>query len=335
MDSNTPFISVIIPCLNEEELISKCIDSILANDYAYDNLEILIIDGMSKDKTRKLVKEYMNKHYFIRLLDNPKKKVPNALNIGIKNARGDIIIRMDAHTQYEKEYISKCIIYLQKNNVDNVGGICITVASNNTLIAQAIVLVLSHPFGVGNSYFRIGTKEPKYVDAVPFGCYKREVFNKIGLFNENLIRNQDIEFNLRLKRAGGKILLVPDIISYYHARSTLISFANNNFLNGFWVIYGIKFSKLPFSIRHLVPLFFILSLISTSLLSIFYHPFLYVFASILGLYSVINIFFSLKLSLIHGIRYFSTIVSAFSTLHFSYGFGSLWGSIKLLTSSKS
>lgn len=326
--------SIIVPCRNERKYIVKCLDSIIAQDYPKDKLEVLVVDGMSKDGTREIVKEYIQKCPFMKLLDNPRKVVPIALNRGIKEAKGEVIMRMDAHNFYRKNYISKCIKYLKEYNVNNVGGICVTLPGANTILARSIALAFSHPFGVGNSYFRIGSKKPRFVDTVPFGCYKKEVFEKIRPFDENLIRNQDIEFNLRLKKTGGKILLAPDIISYYHARSTLKAFAKQNFWNGFWVIYSAKFAKMPFSIRHLVPFFFVFSLIDSLILLLFFHPFIYLFAFVFGSYIILNIFFSTQLCFKNGVKYFPALILSFSALHLSYGFGSIWGVIKLFISKK-
>jgi len=322
-------VSIIIPCRNEKKFIGKCLDSIIAQNYPKDKLEVLVIDGMSEDGTREIVRQRTEKHPFIKVINNPNRIVPPALNVGIRQAKGDVIIRMDAHSVYEVDYIAKCVNYLNQHNADNVGGVCVTLPGSDSLLAKSIALTLSHPFGVGNSYFRIGLKEPRYVDTVPFGCYKKEVFEKIGLFNENLVRNQDIELNLRLKKSGGKILLVPEIISYYHARSTLRTLGKNNFLNGLWVIYSTKFAKMPFSLRHLIPFFFVMSLAGSLVLSLFYYPCIYLFAFIIGLYLVVNIFFSIKLSLKNGLKHFPALILSFSTLHFSYGLGSLCGIIKL------
>ena len=219
--------------------------------------------------------------------------------------------------------------YLQEYNADNVGGICITSPGDNTAIAKTIAIALSQPFGVGNSYFRIGLKEPKYVDTVPFGCYRKEVFDRIGLFNENLVRNQDIEFNLRLKNFGGKILLVPDIVSYYFARNTLSGMARNNFWNGFWVIYSTKYAKMPFSLRHLIPFVFVVSLLSSLIGSILYFPLIYLFSGIIISYLITNLFFSIKNAFSKGFKILPLLAVTFFTLHFSYGLGSIWGFIKL------
>jgi glycosyltransferase involved in cell wall biosynthesis len=322
-------ISIIIPCRNEEKYIAKCLNSIIAQDYPIDNLEVIVVDGMSEDKTTQIVENYRKKIKSIKILKNQKKITPFAYNIGINNARGDVIIIMGAHSTIEKNYISKSVKYLYEYNVDNVGGLLVVLPGDKKILAESIALILSHPFGNGNANYRIGSKELKYVDTVFGGCYRREVFNKIGLFNEKLIRNQDLEFNLRLKRNGGEILLVPEIVSYYFARSTLRALAINNFLNGYWVIYSTKVAKMPFSVRHLIPIFFVLSICLSLMSSFIYRPFIYLFTLVLVAYLILNISFSLGISFNKGFKYFIPAILSFTTLHFSYGFGSIWGLIKL------
>ena len=306
-------VSIIIPCQNEEKYIGKCLDSIINQDFPKENLEVLVIDGMSEDKTKEIIEKYANQYSFIKLLENSKKFTPFGLNIGVKEAKGEIILRMDAHASYEKDYISKCVKYLNEFNADNVGGILKTLPAENTISAEAIALSLSHPFGVGTSYFRLGAKEPREVDTVFGGCYKREVFEKIGLFNENLKRSQDIEFNLRLKRAGGKILLVPDIISYYYPKSNLEDFFLHNFEDGTWAVLPLKFVKTPLKLRHYIPLIFVLTLP----LSIWpYIP--------------ISLFFSAQIAFCEkDLRLFFVMPLVFATRHFGYGLGSIFGLIKL------
>ena len=268
--SKLPSVSIIIPSRNEENFIGRCLDSIIVNDYPKDKLEILVVDGMSKDKTREIVKSYSEKHSFINLLDNPKRITPVAFNIGIKQAMGEVMMIMGSHSTCNKDYISKCVKYLNEYNADNVGGVMITQSRDGTFIGKTIVTALSHRFGVGNSAFRTGSKEPKWVDTVFGGCYKREVFDKIGLFNEKLVFSSDMEFNLRLKKAGGKILLAPEIVSYYIARSDYKNFVKHNFRNGVWTIYPLKFvAHMPISWRHLIPCIFVSSLIYSIVLSYF------------------------------------------------------------------
>ena len=307
-------VSIIIPCRNEEKYIGKCVESIVSQDFPKENLEVLVIDGMSEDKTEEIVAKYASKYSFIKLLDNSKKFTPFGLNIGVKEAKGEIILRMDAHASYEKDYISKCLKYLKEYNADNVGGILKTLPAENTISAEAIALSLSHPFGVGTSYFRLGAKEPREVDTVFGGCYKREVFEKIGLFNENLKKSQDIEFNLRLKRAGGKILLVPDIISYYYPKSNLEDFFLHNFEDGTWAVLPLKFVKTPLKLRHYIPLIFVLTLP----LSIWpYIP--------------ISLFFSAQIAFCEkDPRLFFVMPLIFATRHFGYGLGSIWGLVKII-----
>jgi glycosyltransferase involved in cell wall biosynthesis len=344
--SALPFVSVIIPCLNEKSFIGKCLDSIIAQDYPKDKLEILVVDGMSEDGTRGIVERYANRYPFIKPLDNPKKITPAGLNIGIQNAKGEIIVRMDAHSSYEKDYISKCIKYLNEYNADNVGGVWITVPRNNSFIAKAIAYSLSHPFGVGNAHYRIGqAKEPTWVDTVPYGCYYKEVFKKIGLFDETLPRNEDIDFNSRLRKAGGKILLVPEIVMYYYARSTFNSFLIHNFANGITITNRLKLNRIIFSWRHLVPLVFVSSLVGSSGLwgllsflsswgSLGLLGFLS-FVLIVGLYTLCNIYFSTKIALRErDLRYFFIMPIIFVALHIAYGLGSVYGLFKLILSRK-
>ncbi len=329
-------VSIIIPCRNEEKFIEKCLDSIVLQDYPKESLEVLVVDGMSGDGTRDIIRSYAQEHSFIGLLDNPKKITPCGLNTGIKNAKGEIILWMSAHNRYKKDYISKCIKYQKEYNADNVGGRMVTLPRNDTFIGKAIVNVLSHPFGVGNSIFRIGAKKPRWVDTVFGGCYKKEVFDKIGLFNENLARGQDMEFNLRLKRAGLKTLLVPEIVSYYYARSDFKSFYKYNFVNGFWAILPFKFTKImPVSLRHLIPFIFVLSLMGSGILSFFLPLFRRIFLLIVGLYFLTNIYFSLKIALKKkNIKYLFMMPIVFASLHTGYGLGSIWGAIKLLLPGK-
>jgi glycosyltransferase involved in cell wall biosynthesis len=319
------FVSVIIPCRNEKSFISKCLDSLVGQDYPKESLEIFIIDGKSEDGTREIIRDYVKKYPFIRLLDNPNKFTPFGLNIGLRQAKGDIIVRMDAHAEYEKNYISQCLKYLDEYKTDGVGGIIKTIPSKDNVWAKAIAIVLSHPFGAGSSFFRIGSKKPKWVDTVFGGCYKKEVFEKIGFFNEKLIRSQDIEFNHRLKKAGGKILLVPDIKIYYYPQSNFKNFLKHNFNDGVWTIYPLKFGIKIFSLRHLIPLIFILFLFVSVELS----PFLFFF--ILSFYFFINILFSFLIAVKEkNLGLLITLPFVFANRHFGYGFGSFFGLIKTL-----
>lgn len=323
-------LSVICPIYNEEKYIVKCIDSILSQDYPKDELEIIFVDGMSKDQTREIVSEYIQKYSFIRLIDNPERIVPPAMNKGIEVAKGDIIMRLDAHATYEKNYFSVLVNALNKLEADNVGAVCKTDVLNKTPKTLAIREVLSNKFGVGNSVFRTGVDKVMEVDTVPFGCWKREVFNKYGLYDVRLVRNQDIELNKRILRGGGKICIVPNTYCTYLARETFKGLAKNNYGNGKWniltVFYTKQFSSL--SIRHFIPLLFVLSLIVPTVLVFWYTPF--IILSILSLLAYICLLgvISFKLCVSKQLNFFYLLVS-FIVLHLSYGWGSLMGIIKL------
>ncbi|MDD2731826.1 MAG: glycosyltransferase family 2 protein [Candidatus Pacebacteria bacterium] len=324
-------VSIIIPSRNEERFIGPCLDSIISNDWPKDRLEILIVDGKSEDKTLEIVKRYIEKYPSIKLFENPKKITPSALNIGIKNSEGEFIIRMDAHSRCQKDYISKCIRYLKEYKADNVGGIIKTTPSDKGLFARSIAYCLSSFFGAGGAYFRTGADSPKWVDTVFGGCYKREVFDKIGFFNENLERTQDLEFNLRLKRSGGKILLAPDIVSYYYPKSKIGEFFIHNFKDGVWITYPFKFIKLPFRIRHYIPLIFVIVLLSFFKLGIFFPFFLKLFFAVFLLYLLFDFLFSVYASLKEkDIRYIFSLAVVFPLRHIGYGLGSVWGIIKLI-----
>ena len=323
-----PNISIIIPILNEEKYIAKCLDSIIDSDFDKEKMEVLLVDGGSSDKTVEIIKSYQKKYPFFKLLHNQKKIVPVAMNIGIKNAKGKYIIRLDAHSSYPKDYFSKLIYWHKKLNADNVGGVVVTEVKNKTLTSNAIKNVLSDRLGVGSA-FRSGVKEIKEVDTVPFGCYKKEIFNKVGLYDERLVRNQDIELNKRIKKAGGKIYLVPEIKCTYYARETFKDLAKNNFLNGKWNILTAFYTKAftSLSFRHFVPMLFVLSLIIFLILGFFNRVFLFLFLIEFIVYlSIISI---RSMQIKKNTTFFYQLL-AFLVLHFSYGIGSLIGVFEVI-----
>lgn len=328
MYSDTQYkVSVIIPCLNEEDYIAQCLDSVLANDYPNEDMEILICDGLSKDSTREIVGEYSKKFNNVRLLDNPNKLTPAALNVGIKNARGSIIVRLDAHTVYSADYISKSVELLEKSEAANVGGIIKTIPSKSTILAKSIALALSHFFGVGLSFFRIGSKRQRYTDTVPFGCFRRELFDEIGLFDEQRPRSEDVDFNERIRKSGKKILLSPQIISYYYSRGTLKKFFLHNFDNGRMVTIHIFNSRSnPHSWRHFIPVFCLLMALTFLLLSFFNHEYFYIIGGLVGLYLILDSYFSFKTAIRQkNPLYFFSMFFIFPFLHLSYAMGSVYG----------
>ena len=323
-------LSVICPIYNEEKYIAKCIDSMLEQDYPKDDLEIILVDGMSTDNTRKIVAGYVKQYPFIRLIDNPHRIAPWAMNIGVKESKGDIIMRLDAHATYEKNYFSSLAYGITKYNADNIGSVCKTDVLNKTAKTLAIREVLSNKFGVGNSTFRTGIEGVQEVETVPFGCWKRDVFSKYGFYDVRLVRNQDIELNKRIIRGGGKIIIVPDTFCTYLARETFKALAKNNFGNGKWNILTVYYTKemRSLSLRHFVPLAFILSVLIPSIVGFIWLPAFGV--SLLALFMYLTLFgiVSARLALTKGLNFYY-LFSSFITLHISYGWGSLIGLLKL------
>jgi len=326
-----PLVTIIIPCRNEEESISECLDSIIAQGYPKEKLEVLVVDGRSEDRTREIVGGYAKKYPFVLILDNEKKYTPFALNIGVKAAKGDYIIRMDAHARYKEDYVSKCVESILRYGADNVGGVTAVVPKNDTLMAKAIALSLASPFGGGGvPYKGSAPPAPVEVDTVFCGSYKKEIFSRVGFFNENLTRSQDIEFNLRLKKSGAKIMLCPGIESYYYPKSNLKDFLVHNFHDGVWAVYPMKFIRMPLKPRHYVPLAFVLSLAILAVAAFFWQPFVIMLAAMLILYLATSLFFSVKVAIkAKDLRYILVLPAVFAARHFGYGFGSVWGLAKL------
>lgn len=314
-------VSIIIPCRNEEKYIQKCIASILQQDYDIDKIEIVVVDGMSEDKTRDVVTEIkQSSNRNIKLIENIKKITPYALNLGIKGSSGDVVIILGAHSYIDKDFVKNNVRNLYDKNYECSGGVIETI--NENFMGQVISSAMSCPFGVGNALFRYSTKEQE-VDTVPFAAYKREVFDKIGYFDEQLVRNQDDEFNLRLSNSGGKVLLSPDIKSYYYSRSSMKKLWKQYFQYGFWKVRVIQKHNKPASIRHLIPLLFVVSLVAGTVLSFFSKIIGGLFLLEIALYLLISLVFAFKIG--KGIKQKVIMPLVFFILHFSYGTGFLMG----------
>jgi glycosyltransferase involved in cell wall biosynthesis len=322
-------VSIILPCRNEEKYIEKCIQSLINNQSADFQLEIIVVDGMSDDKTVEILEPYIRRFPFIKLLQNPEKTVPYAMNLGIAQAQGEYIVRVDAHAFYPENYVSTLVTHLITLDADNVGALWKTDVLTKNKKTLAIKETLTHRFGVGNALFRTGIGKVTQVDTVPFGCYKKEVFTKYGLYDTHLTRNQDIELNKRIIRGGGKIYLLPNLECVYYARETFSAIAKNNYNNGLWNILTVKYTKKfsSLSLRHFIPLLFILSLILPLLFGFLYAPLAWISAGSLFLYLSFLTAICARLAVRKKLNFFY-LIWGFITLHFSYGFGSLIGIFK-------
>jgi glycosyltransferase involved in cell wall biosynthesis len=322
-------LSVVCPIYNEEKYIRGCIDSILAQDYPKDDLEVIFSDGMSCDKTRLIVAEYASKYPFIRLIDNPDKIVPPALNAAINASRGDIIMRLDAHAFYPTNYFTTLTKALADLHADNVGGVCITLPTNDSPVAKAIACVLSSKFGMGNSSFRVGARDVKLVDTVPFGCWPRQLFDKIGLFDLDLIRNQDDEFNGRIIKNGGKIYLLPDVEIKYFARDKISKVAKMFYQYGVFKPLVNKKLGRPATIRQFFPVALVLGLVLGLMISLLWYPFMYAYIIGIALYIFLAIYFSICSS--HSFTQICIQLWTYFTVHICYGWGYIVGFLKILT----
>ncbi len=332
-----PLVTAIIPSRNEYGYINRCLESMVTCDYPKDRLEVIVTDGMSDDGTRSVVERFCRDYPWIRLLDNPKRILASAWNVGIKAARGDIVVALNAHGVFNPSYISTCVRHLRSDShIDCVGGVVKAVPKHDTLSGRSICIVLSHPFGVGNSHFRTGSSAPRIADTVAFGGYWRKLFDRLGFFNEELIRSQDMELHRRLDDAGCRILLDPSMYCHYYTRSSFIEFLRYSFINGFWITYPLRFSAVAIRLRHVVPLFFVLSIVALGLLSTALPSmtlpgtslptFLCLLGSIATLYIISMMYASCTAAFANkDFRYALTLPVLFLTLHVTYGLGSFVG----------
>ncbi len=324
-------ISMLIPTYQEEKYIGRCLDSILQNDYPFDDVEILILDGMSTDRTRDIIKEeYVARYPFVRIVDNPHRTVGYGMNIGLKEARGELLIRCDAHSEYPRDYISELVEWHKRNAADNIGGTCITVPANGTVLAEAIAVAMSHPLGVGLSFRSIKGSKEKYVDTVPFGCWKREVFDEVGVFDVALARGQDFDHNMRMIKGGKKILLLPWLKIRYYARESFRKMYKTFYQIGYWKVKLNRDHKLVTSYRQLAPFFWVLGFFTLAVLSIFSGIMGRLFLFYLGIYilPVLLVVFneSFRKRKRWGLVFY--LPAAFFLIHFSYGLGSVRGVVE-------
>ncbi|MBP3437553.1 MAG: glycosyltransferase family 2 protein [Clostridia bacterium] len=313
-------VSVIIPLFNEERYVSNLIDSLTKQTYPIENMEWIFVDGNSSDGTVTLIENYISTgKYPIILFHNKKRKTPYALNMAIEEAKGKYIIRLDAHSYFYPDYIEKCVYYLDTTDADNVGGIAETEATG--FKGQAIAKMLSTKLGVGGSDFRVGDGNC-FVDTVPFGAFRREVFERVGLFNPKLLRSEDNDMNARIRQSGGKIWLAEDIRFKYYCRDTFKGILKMALQNGNALFFTLKENPKAMSVRHFVPFLFLLSLIVMPILSIVVPYIGYIFMLEILLYLSIDVFYSFFNKTP---QYGLITLWLYPAFHIVYGLGSLLG----------
>lgn len=326
--ASLPKVTIIIPSRNEADFIERCIRSILDSDYPSDKMEVFVVDGMSTDATRSIVEQICEQDIRISLHDNERKIVPAALNIGIRKATGTVVIPVSAHAVVTKDFLRESVCQLQAHpEAWCVGGAVET--TSTTYIGRSIAAAISSPVGVGNAMWRLGNYEG-FVDTIAFGAYWRWVFDKVGIFDEELVRNQDDEFNFRMLQAGGKIYMSPRIMSQYCARSSLGKLQRQYFQYGFWRIRTLQKHKKPATFRQIVPLLFVLSLVLLLLLGLFWQAAWGLMGVELLLYFLGLLYGTLHVARKSNWRCALPAPVIFIILHFAYGVGSLWGFIRFV-----
>lgn len=319
-----PFISVILPVRNEEKFITACVASIFSQDYPAELMEVIFVDGRSEDRTVAMLTEMQKAHPQIVVLDNPNRTVPYAMNIGIRHSRAEIIVRLDAHAEYPPDYIRLSVETLLTKNCDNAGGVFET--RGRGFMGEAIAEMLKTPLGVGNATYRL-TQEDGYVDTVPFGCWRRELFDRIGGFDERMTRNQDNELNFRIRKNGGKVYLNHNIRVLYYCRDTLRGIMKMGYMNGKWNVITMTLVPGSMGVRHFVPLAFVVSTIALVLLTLLTRSMLFggLLALEWGAYLLLDFFYASTIAREKGSRFFPVEVILYPAFHFAYGFGSMAG----------
>jgi succinoglycan biosynthesis protein ExoA len=326
MNSEYPMVSVIMPIRNEAAFIAGSLEAVVEQDYPHDRLEVIVADGMSTDGTRDIVRSLRYRDPSVRLIDNPG-QIPSAgLNAALRQARGEIIVRVDGHCEVERCYIRTCVECLRRGGADAVGGACRTIGQSS--VGRAIAAAMSSRFGVGDSAFRTRANETIPVDTLPFPAYTRAIIERVGWFDEELVRNQDDEYNYRLRQMGGKLLLVGEVHTRYYARDSLGGLWRQYFDYGFWKVRVMQKHPRQMRPRQFVPPAFAATLIASAGLapvSAAARAMLIVVAAAYGGADLVASAWTARQA---GWRCLPMLPMAFAALHLSYGVGFLAGLVR-------
>lgn len=324
-----PLVSIIVPCYNEQATIRLLLEAVCRQTFPAENLEVVLADGMSTDQTRGEIAAFQAEHpeLQVRVVDNPRRIIPAALNCALRAAQGRYIIRLDAHSVPAPDYVERCVEVLEAGRGENIGGVWEIRPLGNGLVQRAIALAAAHPFGVGDARYRY-TTQAGFVDTVPFGAFHREVFDRFGLFDENLLTNEDYEYNARLRQAGGRIWLDPRIRSTYFARPDLKSLSRQYWRYGYWKWHMLRRYPTTLRWRQGLPPVFVLSLLSLLVLSTVWAAARVLLAAEVLLYGLVLVAGAISPARQHrdpGLLL--TIPLAIAVMHVSWGAGFLWSMI--------
>jgi len=322
-------VSLVVLCRNEERTIESCLDSLTSQDWPEATLEILVADGMSTDRSREIVGGYQKRHPNVILVDNARRTAPCAFNIGAKAARGSLAIITGAHTTYPPDYVRLCVETIRRTGADLVGGTMVTLTRGEGLAGRLVQALTTHRFGVGGAQFRLGAADGP-ADTVPYGCYRRGVFDRIGWFDERLTRNQDYEFSRRILAAGGKIWCNPAIQTRYYTQATLRGLFKQAFGTGMWNPWTWFVAPYAFGPRHAIPGIFVLALLGAVTLAACISWGWIAPAAIMVPYLALALLASYQQACRFGVRLLPLLPPLFFAYHASYGLGTLWGALRLL-----
>ncbi|MCQ3937818.1 MAG: glycosyltransferase family 2 protein [Chloroflexi bacterium] len=327
--SDLPFVSIIVPCYNEEATIRKLLGALRSQTYPLARMEVVISDGMSTDRTLDVIASFQKEHadLAVRVVQNQARTIPSGVNQAIRESRGGILIRLDAHSMPIPEYVERCVAAHQSGKGDNVGGVWEIHPGAETWIAESIAFAAAHPLGVGDAMYRLNAKAGA-VDTVPFGSFRRELIQRIGAFDETLLANEDYEFNTRVRESGGVVWLEPSIRSVYFSRSTLGKLAAQYWRYGFWKFKMLKRYPHTLRWRQALPPVFVLILLALIVLSLWMTPArillalqLFVYFFVLGLAGAWLAVRTRKGFLLWGLPL------AIATMHIAWGAGFLWSGV--------
>ncbi|MCC6261616.1 MAG: glycosyltransferase family 2 protein [Anaerolineales bacterium] len=324
-----PFVSIIVPCYNEEKTIHYLLSAVYAQTYPRIQIELIISDGNSTDSTAAVISAFAREHadLKIRQIENSRRTIPSGLNQAIRESRGEIIIRLDAHSIPVPEYVARCVQAHQEQKGDNIGGVWEIRPGAQTWIAEAIAFAAAHPLGVGDALYRLNAKAGA-VDTVPFGSFRRSLVERIGLFDETLLANEDYEFNARIRETGGVVWLDPSLRSVYFSRSDLGKLARQYWRYGFWKLRMLRRYPQTLRWRQALPPLFVLSLLTLSVLSLWVAPVIYLLMAQMLVYILVLMAAGAKLAFQKKKAFLVLgLPLAITTMHLAWGTGFLWSAL--------
>lgn len=329
-EASLPRVSIVIPCYNEERYIGVVLEN-LQSQYPIERFEIVVVDGMSEDGTRRIIEGFIGRPDTapVRLIDNPARNIPGALNLGIRAATGEIIVRMDAHSVPSANYVRRAVEVLENGDAEVVGMPWRIASGADTPVARAIALAVAHPFGIGDAKYRATNAQTQYVDTVPFGVFRKSLWTQLGGFNEKLLANEDYDFYYRARRDGGRVLLDAAAHSTYFARPTLKELAKQYARYGGWKAQMVKLHPESIRLRQIVAPAFVLALVGFGALGLVWRPVWLALLGVVVAYAALALWFGFRAAAKRGeVSLTAPVALVFFVLHVTWGGSFLRGLVR-------